>query len=473
MKARVFLSTKMFVLILMAMFLLAGCGIIPGAPVVIPSDTQSPARQPTITTPEAARTVALAYMRTYHPGSGPAENAIWFDETETPEGLAGSSTFNYRYESWIVTVTFPLVAPEATIFTVTVEDNTSKERWQGLVDAYAQVVETFFVAGILPTTAQPTIIPPTNTPTPTATATPLPTYTATPTSTPTPFTPCNVAKFVSDVTIQDGTTFYSGASFTKTWRLKNVGTCTWTTAYDLVFVNGSQMNGNQAQALPSQVKPGESVDISISLKAPKTLGDHQGFWMLRDANGVLFGLGDKANKSFWVSISVVDFNEGSFDYDFALNYCAATWRSETGRLPCPGFTNSPDGFVQLLSNADLENRRENEPTLWVHPNEERYGWIEGTFPVYEVKTNDHFMAWVGCLKGYDRCSLTFYLDYVDSNGKVHRLGEWVETYDGNVTKIDIDLSDLADENVRFILGVEGNTKNVDDAQGFWFVPRIE
>jgi hypothetical protein len=129
--------------------------------------------------------------------------------------------------------------------------------------------------------------------------------------------------------------------------------------------------------------------------------------------------------------------------------------------------------VQLLSNAHLENRREDEPTLWVHPNDERYGWIEGTFPIYEVEAGDHFMAWIGCLKGYDRCNLTFYLEYMDTDGKVYRLDEWVETYDGDVTKIDIDLSDLEGESLRFILGVEANTKNVDDAQGFWFVPRIQ
>jgi hypothetical protein len=37
----------------------------------------------------------------------------------------------------------------------------------------------------------------------------------------------------------------------------------------------------------------------------------------------------------------------------------------------------------------------------------------------------------------------------------------------------MDLSDLAGERVQFILGVEANTRNVEDAQGFWFVPRID
>jgi hypothetical protein len=109
----------------------------------------------------------------------------------------------------------------------------------------------------------------------------------------------------------------------------------------------------------------------------------------------------------------------------------------------------------------------------VHPYEERGGWIEGLYPTYDIEEGDRFRAWVGCMNDYRRCDLTFYLDYEDSDGRVFNLGEWPERYDGEVTQIDIDLSDLDGENVRFILGVEANTRNLEDAQGFWFVPRIE
>jgi hypothetical protein len=164
---------------------------------------------------------------------------------------------------------------------------------------------------------------------------------------------------------------------------------------------------------------------------------------------------------------------GKYAYDFALNYCAATWRSDVGRLSCLEDKISEDGFVNLVGNPVLENRRENELALWVHPNEEKGGWIEGIYPFIEIETGDHFKAWVGCMGGYNKCSLKFYLDYKDEDGKVHRLGEWLEVYDGQVTKVDIDLSDLDGESIRFILGVEANTKNADVAQGFWFVPRLE
>ncbi len=55
--------------------------------------------------------------------------------------------------------------------------------------------------------------------------------TATPTRTPGPATvppsSCDKAQFVSDVTIPDGTVMSPGQKFTKTWSLKNVGTCAW------------------------------------------------------------------------------------------------------------------------------------------------------------------------------------------------------------------------------------------------------
>ncbi|MBG7609627.1 MAG: hypothetical protein IZT55_02050 [Anaerolineae bacterium] len=300
---------------------------------------------------------------------------------------------------------------------------------------------------------------------PAPTATQIP-----PTPTPVPV-PCNAVSFQSDITIQDGTVFAPNADFTKTWRIKNIGSCSWTTSYDLVFVEGSRMDGKKVQSLSEKVRPGETLDISIGLTSPTTAGDYRGYWMLRSDDGQWFGYGNSANKAFWADITVAA-SQGDFVYDFALNFCAATWRSDDMRLPCPGYTTSDEGFVQLLDAPKLENRNENELAIWAHPNEEKLGWIEGTYPFIEIHDGDHFGAWVGCLKGYDKCSLKFYLDYEAENGKVRRLAEWIEEYDGSVTVIDLDLSGLADETIRPILGVEALTKNVSDAQGFWFVPVI-
>ena len=52
---------------------------------------------------------------------------------------------------------------------------------------------------------------------------------------------CNQALFVSDLTAPDGSAFAPDTVFTKTWRLKNVGTCTWNTSYKVLWVGGDQI----------------------------------------------------------------------------------------------------------------------------------------------------------------------------------------------------------------------------------------
>jgi hypothetical protein len=77
------------------------------------------------------------------------------------------------------------------------------------------------------------------------------------------------------------------------------------------------------------------------------------------------------------------------------------------------------------------------------------------------------------MTGYDLCNVTFYLAYQSNDGRIHILETWQEVYDQEVTEIYLDLSDLVGKSVHFILGMVANTHNTKDAQGFWFVPRIE
>src|SRR3972149_916600 len=65
----------------------------------------------------------------------------------------------------------------------------------------------------------------------------------------------DLSQYVSDVTIPDNTQMTPGQNFTKTWRLRNSGTCTWTTAYDAVFVDGNAMGGVAAVPLAGSAPP--------------------------------------------------------------------------------------------------------------------------------------------------------------------------------------------------------------------------
>ena len=115
---------------------------------------------------------------------------------------------------------------------------------------------------------------------------------------------CDFAQFVKDVSIPDGTNFNPGDTFTKTWQLKNIGTCTWS-GYALVFDSGDAMNGASPIAIGT-VGPGQDVNVSVNLTAPATNGTYRGYWRIRNASGVLIPIqgGSQGGKSFYVEIKV-------------------------------------------------------------------------------------------------------------------------------------------------------------------------
>jgi hypothetical protein len=310
-------------------------------------------------------------------------------------------------------------------------------------------------------------------PTPTETS-PAPTVTPIPTDTPVPpqnTSSCNQATFIKDVSVGDGTVFTPGTEFTKIWRFKNTGRCSWDKKYTLIYVGGDYMGSPKTYPFHSVISPGETVDVAVDLIAPASSGKYTSYWMLMDESSQLFGVGKKGEDSFWVNIKISK-PDNNFAYDFATNMCVATWSSSDGGLPCPGDTDSSSGSVAYLGKPHLEDgRHENEPTLWTRPETVKGGWITGGYPPYKVRDGDHFLAQIGCLEGYSDCKVTFALDYQISGKPVKHLGEWSEVYDHMVTTLDIDLSGLSGKSVQFILKVTNNGKPAQ-GQAFWFVPSI-
>ena len=156
--------------------------------------------------------------------------------------------------------------------------------------ASAQLTQTALAAPIpvLPSPLSPTSGPPPTLP-------PLPTTA--------PTTTCEQGQFITDVTVPDGSAYDPGDTFTKTWRLKNIGTCAWT-GFSLVFDSGDLMNGVSPTAIGT-VAPGATVDISVLLKAPAADGDYRGYWRVRNGAAVLIPiLGGYQDKSFYVDITV-------------------------------------------------------------------------------------------------------------------------------------------------------------------------
>lgn len=304
---------------------------------------------------------------------------------------------------------------------------------------------------------------------PTATTVP-PTATTQPTEEP-PQVDCNVAEFVKDLSLPDGTTVSTGEAITKGWRLKNVGSCTWTTSYDLVFVEGKTMGAATRIGLTESVKPGETVDLYVLMEAPTTMGFYQGFWKLEDASGNRFGIGDDGAGPFWVKINVAP----KVVYNFVDEYCKAEWSSgKTASLPCPGTENdNQTGFVYRVNTPTRENGTyENEAAIFTSPdNISDGGEIVGVYPPFEVQDGDVFKAVIGCMNGFDKCNLRFELRYQIGDGTVKTLAYWYEVYEGKMNSVVVDLSDLAGEEVTFILRVRNRITAAENV-GMWIQPRI-
>ncbi len=155
---------------------------------------------------------------------------------------------------------------------------------------------------------------PTNTPVPTAT--PAPSFTPLPTSTggialgtaPVATTTCYGLSFVSDVTIPDNTPVDAGKKFTKTWKVKNSGSCAWDAGFSFAFITGDAMSG-ETYTLPSAVAAGAVTDISVTMTAPNKSGTVRGDWRMSTAGGQFFG--DQVYVQVVVGGGAVATNTGS------------------------------------------------------------------------------------------------------------------------------------------------------------------
>lgn len=281
-------------------------------------------------------------------------------------------------------------------------------------------------------------------------------------------TPCDAASFLEDVSIADGTSMLPGTAFTKTWKIRNSGSCTWDDHYQVVFGNdGHAMSGVVSQPLKdTAVAPGDSVLISVKLVAPEKSGEYKGIWRLRNAEGDTFG-------KFWVSIVVESTPEG--EYSFVYHLCSAEWKSGAGILACPGGESDDDGYVMRLDTPQFENGyNDDEPALLMAPQAINNGEITGKFLPISVPGGSHFQTVVGCVVNAEKCNVNMILKGQAAGESEKTLGEWNETYDGKITQVDISLDSvgLSNKSVIFTFIVRANGEAEQD-RAFWLLPRIK
>ena len=282
---------------------------------------------------------------------------------------------------------------------------------------------------------------------------------------------CDQAQFVKDVTIPDGSQVSPNASFTKTWRLKNAGVCTWS-GYQLVFDSGDLMGATSPQTITS-VPSGQDVDLSVNFTAPATAGSYRSYWRIRNSSGVLIPvLGGTQGKSFFVDIKVVAASSG---FDLHSRADEANWVSGAATLPFGGPDTDERGFVMYRDNQKLEDGSTPSKVLETHPQWVTDGVITGTYPAYTVVSGEHFTAKIGFLAQSDgTCgsgNAKFQLNYKEA-GVIKPLGEWTETCDGVLRDVDVNLSSLAGKTVQLVLAVLANGSPGQD-WAVWVRPQVK
>ncbi len=140
-------------------------------------------------------------------------------------------------------------------------------------------------------------------PTPLSTITPIPSAAVTNTPIATATSNCNVAQFITDVTIPDGTIMTPGQGFTKKWRIKNIGSCAWN-GYTLAFDSGESMGAASSKPIPA-VNPGQEIDLEINFTAPAAPNTYRSYWRIVTNNNILVPVvNGYQGRAFYVEIKV-------------------------------------------------------------------------------------------------------------------------------------------------------------------------
>jgi hypothetical protein len=118
--------------------------------------------------------------------------------------------------------------------------------------------------------------------------------------------PCNWAAFEADASYPDGTEVLVGTNIEKKWRLKNIGACSWTSAYRIIFKDGERMSApDQVEFTSQSISPGQSIELGVPLTVPSDPGSYRSNFLLKSSDGIIFGVGNGADEPFFIEIEAV------------------------------------------------------------------------------------------------------------------------------------------------------------------------
>ena len=106
-------------------------------------------------------------------------------------------------------------------------------------------------------------------------------------ATPTPQCTDNL-RFVTDLSVPDGTPVLPGSLVDKQWQVENSGTCNWDSRYRLKFIAGDDLGAPLVQAL-YPARSGTQPAIRLTFTAPSEPGSYRSAWQAYSPQDVPFG----------------------------------------------------------------------------------------------------------------------------------------------------------------------------------------
>ena len=106
-------------------------------------------------------------------------------------------------------------------------------------------------------------------------------------ATPTPQCTDNL-RFVSDLTVPDGTQVAAGSMVDKQWQVENNGTCNWDSRYRLKFIAGADLGAPLVQAL-YPARSGTQPAIRLTFTSPSEPGTYRSAWQAYSPQDMPFG----------------------------------------------------------------------------------------------------------------------------------------------------------------------------------------
>lgn len=142
---------------------------------------------------------------------------------------------------------------------------------------------------------------------------------------------------------KDNAAFTPMALFTKSWTLRNDGSTTWSTGYQLLYRSGNAGGDHTPVPVSRAVAPGETYSFQVPVTAPLIAGVHTESWQLVGASGTAVSIGQSAVLTIVIRVSPEQAPSDTGNIVVSVNW------------PVPGLVLSGPKTLRAETDAQMSN----------------------------------------------------------------------------------------------------------------------